>query len=303
MSVAPSMSDRPRGRRPRLAAVRSGSSAERADLEALAEEPGWWAAAPLDGGSRDLGALPCVALDRLTEHYFPFALRTMRRYHDVLATSLGDADDIPGQVGEWLLGAIRRYDPARGVPFAGYIAALAPYWIRLAVRANVGRYVEESERGYLRAAQRSLATTYRSPTLAEVAGEFDEDVTSAAQRIQAVATYRALRNPVDIDGLHCLPTRAGGEQPWTWHPDEAGSAADGRLMAVEGRADVTTALLLATCDDEPEPNARGLWTFLLEHFGGYTRADLAAAGGCSKKGFLADQQRLVDGARQRLAAS
>src|SRR5579884_1349139 len=121
MSVASSVPDRPRGNRPRLSVARSGAPAERRDVEALPEEAAWWAMAPLHAGSRDLGALPCVALDRLTEHYFPFALRMMRRYRAVLTASLGDADDVAGQVGEWVLGAIRRYDPARGVPFAGYI--------------------------------------------------------------------------------------------------------------------------------------------------------------------------------------
>jgi hypothetical protein len=281
-----------------LSLVRPAASVGRAEIEALSEEPDWWASAPLGPGGRDLGALPCVALDRLTEHYFPFALRAMRRYRAVLVASLGDAEDIPGQVGEWLLGAIRRYDPTRGIPFAGYVAASAPYWVSLAVRGSAGRYVEESARGYLRAAQRSVAAADRSPTLAEIATEFGEDMSAAAQRLQAIATYKAMRDPDDIDDLH----PHANPSP-VWPKGEDFDAADGRLLAVDERGQFTLALLMATCDDETEPNARGLWTLLLEQFGGYTRADLAAAGRCSKKGFVADQQRLLERARRRLVAS
>jgi hypothetical protein len=302
MSVAPSDPDQPSTARPRLRVVPAAARAVRAALPALAEEPGWWAAAPLGADGRDLRALPCAALAALTGHYLPFTLRALGRYHGVLVASLGDADDIAGQAGEWLLAAIRCYDPARGVPFAGYVAALVPYWVQSAARAGVPRYVAESERGCARAVERSLAERHRPPTLAELARELGEDEAAAGERVRAVAVRRALRNPVPLDGVD-VPPAADDTTAWTWHPGENGADADARLLAVEERRQLTAALLMAACDDEPEVNARGVWTLLLEQYGGYTRADLAAVGRCSKKPFLAAQQRLVAGARQRLAAS
>jgi hypothetical protein len=292
MTVAPNDSDPRCTSRAPLALVR----ADRKPLAALPEEPIWWAAVPLGEGGRDPRDLPGDALTMLVGHYLPFVLRVLARYEGVLPGALGEAGDIPGQAAEWLLHAVRRYDPTRGVPFAGYVVSLVPYWVQLAVRSRDGRYIEESERRYARAVARSLATVHRPPTLAELGEAFGENEAATAERLRAVAVRRALRHPEDVSTVEVGSVPAA-DGIWT-----GGGGADERALAVAERGRVTAAVLAAACDDPAGVNARGLWSLALEQYGGYTRADLAAAGRCSKKPFLAAQHRLLTATRDLLAA-
>lgn len=306
MSVAPQVPDPASARRPRLALVPRPAYPRR-DLPPLRDELDWWTAAPLRDGHRALRELPGDALERLIEHYLPFVQRSLRPHRDFLAAYLGDSDDVNAQAAEWLLDAMRGYDPARGVPFAGYVASRLPRWVADAARGRwAERLVADSETAYARAVEQSLRERHRVPTLVELAQEFDEDVTATARRLCAVAVRRGLRRPVGIDGLDvdALPVRSDGAL-WAYLPaGEDGGEVDARLLALEDRHAITAALIHAAAGSGgSDGNACGLWTLLLEQLGGFPRNDLEQVGRRGRRAIVAAQARLVADVHRRLAAS
>ena len=300
MSVAPTGSG----------AGRSSAPVRRAPLGALPSEPEWWAAAPLVDGRRDLRALPVGALERLTEHYLPFALRVLSRYESTLAMLVGDSDDIAAQAALWLVEAFREYDADRGVPFAGFLTARLPLFVRPLSRAGgSGRFLADSELGLSRARERSLRDYGREPTLAELAAEFGEDVQAVAERMRAVRVRRALRHPADVGSVDVETFAVSGHGGlWASRPGSAGDdvgAEDAVLAADEPRA-VTEALVLAAWHGDGTgtagPNTRGFFTFLFEQFAGRSQREVAAVGRVGTTTLRTAQRAMLAGARARLAA-
>lgn len=311
MSVAPVFPEPRRGAPAAGGGAASGRARpERRALDALPDEAAWWSAAPLVDGARDLRALPAGALERLSEHYLPFALRVLRRHASSLATLVGDSDEIAAQAALWLVEAMRAYDPVRGAPFAAYLVEKLPKRVMdLSRSCGSGRFVADSELGYSRARERSLRDYGREPTAAELAAEFGEDPGAVAERIRVVQTRRALRRPADVGSVDvaALSVSAHGAV-WATRPGAPGDdeGADTRLLAAAEQQAVTVALVAAARHGDGIPggtaNVRGFFTLWLETFAGYCRSDLARAGRTGPKTIAAAQRALLSGVRVRLAA-
>ena len=291
-------------------AARSSSRGRRAPLEALPGELAWWAAAPLVDGRRDLRALPAGALDRLTEHYLPFTLRVLARYESTLALLVGDSDDIAAQAALWLIEAAREYDSERGVPFAGFLTARLPLFVKPLSRAGgSGRFLADSELGISRARERSLRDYGREPTLAELAAEFGEDVAAVTERMRAVRVRRALRHPADVGSVDAGTFAVSGHGGlWASRPGSAGDevGADVTVVAADEPRAATEALVLAAWHGDGTgtnvPNTRGFFTFLLEHFAGRSQREVASVGHAGPATLRKAQRAMLSGARSRLAA-
>lgn len=310
MSVAPVVpgagdGDEPQPpRRVRLAAAPQ----RHGPMQPVPEERAWWAGAPLHGRYRDVRDLPEGALDRLVDYYRPFAERVLVRYRSTLAVLVGDPEDVRAQTALWLVEAICEYDAERGVPFAGFLSARLPLFVKpLARSGESGRYLDDSERTYSRVRERTLSDHGREPTTAELAAVFGEDVKTVAERMRAVRMRSALRRPSgSVDVAELAVTVNGGL--WVDRPGSVGdgAGADVAVLAGDEPRAVTEALVLAAWHGDAtataRPNVRGFFGIVLEFFGGYSQKEIATAGRAGTTSLRAAQRAVLAGTRARLAA-
>lgn len=267
-----------------------------------------WEQAPLVSGVRDLHAWPEAAREAMVEHYLPLQLRRLRLFASSIEHHLPDPADARAQAALWLIEDMTRYDPRRGVPFAGYVIASLPTHVHALARGgSCGRYVADSELQLARMGEEFLRTHGREPTLADWAAMRGETLAAITERARAVALRRGLRSPIDLGLLDAgaLPLSADGAL-WSARPTPASDDPLADLVAAEDATALTYALVFAAWNAEPEAageaNIAGLWALLLETFDGYCRSDLARAAHCNTRAIVASESALIATIRNRLGA-
>ena len=288
------------------AATLTAPRARRNHVQPLPGEDRLWEQAPLVDGVRDLHTWPEPARAAMVEHYLPLQLRRLRLFASSVEHHLPDPADARAQATLWLLEDMTRYDPRRGVPFAGYVIASLPTHVHALARGGAcGRYVADSELHLARVGEEFLRTHGREPSLADWAATRGETLAEITERARAVALRRGLRSPIDLGLLDAgaLPLSADGA---LWAARAAAPSDDplADLIAAEDATALTYAIVFAAWNAEPEAtgeaNIAGLWALLLETFGGYCRSDLARAAHCNARAIVASESALIASTRDRL---
>lgn len=140
---------------------------------------------------------------RVIEEYLPLAAALARRY----AGRGESADDLTQVAVIGLIGAVDRFDAARGVPFAGYatptiLGGIKRYFRDLTWSVRVPRRLQELRMHVITSTEELSQSLRRSPTIDEVAARLDvsaDDVRAA--RVSANA-YR----PISFEQAATGPT-------------------------------------------------------------------------------------------------
>lgn len=294
-----------RSARPASAAA-TGRPPRAGDVLPLPDEPALWAAAPLSSdGRRELRAWSDATRTRLVTHYLPLALRLLHRHAVTLAYDL-PADEVESQAAEWLVEALRRYNPACGPSFAAYLATMLPKWVHDVARRNSGRYVNDSKIAIARARDRCLVEHQHEPTPAELTDALGGNPDHAARRRRAVALSQGLRRPVDLESVDTasVAVRADGGL-WVYGAPDDADQPDAELLARDSQRSATYALAHSAWNGDgldTGDNTAGLVAFVLTEIEGYAKQDVAAAAQCHTRRLTAAVAALRAGARARLAA-
>ncbi len=285
----------------------------RTDLGPLPGEADLWAAAPLRDGIREMFAWPMPVRTQLVVHYRSYVHAQLRRHQSAFAYHVPDPDDRVGYADLWLIEAIRHYDPARGVCFAGFLLV----WLAARVRdleryGGSQMYGARSELALSRLTARFEQEHGREPTLTELVAalgaHFDESLAEATDRLHAVTIRKGLRQTDDLDTVgvdQFALTADGGVYSVRSNPEESADAPDRELLAAELAHEISRALINAA--QEPDetvtaPGAIGLWTAYLETYHKVSRRELARRGQIRLKTITAATRHLYDRARDELRA-
>jgi hypothetical protein len=265
-----------------------------------------WRAAPLITGCRSLGAWSPRDRSLITTHYLPLARQTVRRHGAALSYSL-PRDEFDSQAAEWLVRALTRYDPARGVPFAAYLRTKIHHWvIDLARAGGSGRAVNDTETAISRARDHVAGRTGRDArrfpgTLLAKRGAPREE------NLRAVEVRRRLRHADPLDDVELATISVQPERGvWTvGHPEDEGEP-DRALLAREEQRLATSALAHSAWKGDETlggDNVAGLVAFVLIELDGHTKTDVAKAGRQRVASVAASLNALVHGARTRLGSA
>lgn len=77
---------------------------------------------------RDLMDLSDEFLTQEVEFYYHFCVSVLRSHEKTMQIFLPDADDRKGQIYEWILTAIQKFNEKASVPFSGYLATVLQRW-------------------------------------------------------------------------------------------------------------------------------------------------------------------------------
>lgn len=77
---------------------------------------------------RDLMDLSDEFLEKEVEFYYNFCVAVLRSHEKTMQIFLPDSDDRKGQIYEWILTAMQKFDEKSPVPFSGYLATVLQRW-------------------------------------------------------------------------------------------------------------------------------------------------------------------------------